>query len=88
MILAMHDLSDTDPDHQGFEPDEIETSGGGIVAIVLLIVAILLLVFIFRDELGLGTPTATIEIPERIEIEESDVETAPTDALEPGDATE
>lgn len=85
MIAPMHDLSDHDPDHQGFEADEIETSGGGIVAIVLLIVAILMLVFIFRDELGIGTPTATIEIPERIEIEQGDMETAPTDALEPAE---
>ena len=70
-------------DDEELEMDDAETAGGGILAIVLLIVAILLLVFLFRDELGLGTPTAEIAIPERITIEEpADVETAPTDALD------
>lgn len=66
------------------EPEEVESAAGGILAIVLLIVAILLLVFLFREELGLGTPTAEITIPDRIEVEEpADVEAAPTEALEP-----
>lgn len=63
---------------------EVETAGGGILAIVLLIVAILLLIFLFRDELGIGTPTAQISIPERIEVDEpADNAAAPTDALDP-----
>lgn len=76
-------MTDEWNDDDTLDPEEVETSGGGILAIVLLIVAILLLIFLFRDELGLGTPTAEIRIPEKIEIEEpADVETAPTDALD------
>lgn len=76
-------MSDEWNDDETPDPEEVESAGGGILAIVLLIVAILLLVFLFRDELGLGTPTAEISIPERIEVDEpADVETAPTDALD------
>ena len=79
-------MTDQWNEDETFDPEEVETSGGGILAIVMLIVAILLLVFLFRDELGLGTPTAEISIPERIEVEEpADVEQAPTEALDTGE---
>lgn len=72
-------MTDLNEDH---EFDEVATGGGGILAIVLLIVAILLLVFLFREELGFGTPHAEIEIPERIEVDEGDAETPPIEALD------
>lgn len=62
-----------------------ETPSGGILAIVLLVVAILLLVFLFRDELGLGTPTMEVAIPERIEVPEADDAPPPVDQLDPAD---
>jgi len=49
--------------------DEEEKSGGGILAIALLALVVLLLIFLFREELGIGTPQAEISIPDRIEVD-------------------
>ncbi|MEO7379686.1 MAG: hypothetical protein ABIV23_06435 [Sphingomicrobium sp.] len=49
----------------------IETGGGGnggIVAVVVLIVVVLVLLFLFRDQLGLGSKSSTINVPDKIEI--------------------
>lgn len=43
--------------------------GGAPIAIGLLVLILLLLVFLFREELGIGSPTAEITIPERFETE-------------------
>lgn len=56
---------------------EEKVGGGGILAIVLLVIAIVLIVFLFRDELGIGTPKVDITIPDDIGVE------APAPAPEP-----
>lgn len=48
---------------------EEKAGGGGVLAIILLVIAILLLVFLFRDELGIGTPEVDISIPDDIGVE-------------------
>ena len=53
--------------------EQIDTNpggpGGAPVAIGLLVLIVLLLVFLFREELGIGSPTAQITIPDRFETE-------------------
>lgn len=58
---------------------EEKVGGGAILAIILLVIAILLLVFLFRDELGIGTPEVDITIPDDIGVE------APPPVIEPAD---
>lgn len=71
-----------DPHDDGL--DIPETPSGGMLAIVLLVVAIVLLVFLFREELGIGTPTMEVAIPERIVAEEPDAP-PPVNQLDPAD---
>ena len=37
--------------------------GGGILAVVLLIIVVLVLLYLFRDNLGLGSKTPNINVP-------------------------
>ncbi|MBB3764554.1 hypothetical protein [Sphingomicrobium lutaoense] len=53
----------TDLDDE-FDPVDEMTGRGGMLAIGLLVLAILMLVFLFRDELGIGTPQVDISIPD------------------------
>lgn len=57
----------------GMSDDRLDTNpggpGGAPIAIGLLVLILLLLVFLFREELGIGSPTAEITIPERFETE-------------------
>ena len=49
----------------------IENGGGGsggIVAVVVLIIVVLGLLYVFRDELGLGSKATTINIPDKINV--------------------
>jgi uncharacterized membrane protein len=49
----------------------VETGGGGsggIVAVVVLIIVVLVLLFLFRDQLGFGSKTSTINVPDKIEV--------------------
>ncbi|MEO7787078.1 MAG: hypothetical protein ABIR77_04555 [Sphingomicrobium sp.] len=49
----------------------IETGGGGsggIVAVVVLIIVVLVLLFLFRDQLGFGSKSSTINVPDKIEV--------------------
>jgi uncharacterized membrane protein len=49
----------------------IETGGGGsggIVAVVVLIIVVLGLLYVFRDQLGLGSKATTINIPDKINV--------------------
>jgi hypothetical protein len=50
----------------------VETSGdrgsGGVLAVVLLIIALLVLLFLFRDQLGFGSDTTEVEVPESINV--------------------
>lgn len=45
-----------------------DRGGGGILAVVLLIIAILVLLFLFRDSLGFGSSTTTVDVPESINV--------------------
>ena len=77
---------DSSDNHRDDAFDIPETPSGGMLAIVLLVVAILMLVFLFRHELGIGTPTMEVAIPERIvDAPDSEDETPPVDALDPAD---
>lgn len=58
-----------DENENGFEPSEEKTGSGGILAIGLLILAIILLIFIYRNELGIGTPEVDLAVPEDIGVE-------------------
>ncbi len=42
--------------------------GGGVLAVVLLVIVVLVLVFLFRDQLGLGSKTTEVKIPDKIEV--------------------
>ncbi|WP_265569818.1 hypothetical protein [Sphingomicrobium nitratireducens] len=68
--MVIDDPIGHDPNDVTDDPFEDSVGGGGIIAVVLLIVAILLLVFMFREELGIGTPTMEVDIPDRIDVEE------------------
>lgn len=42
--------------------------GGGVLAVVLLIVVVLVLLFLFRDQLGFGSKTTEVNVPDKIEV--------------------
>ena len=42
--------------------------GGGILAVVLLIIVVLVLLYLFRDNLGLGSKTTNINVPTSIDV--------------------
>lgn len=41
---------------------------GGVLAVVLLILALLVLLFLFRDQLGFGSQTTEIKVPDKIDV--------------------
>jgi hypothetical protein len=45
-----------------------DRGGGGVLAVVLLIIALLVLLFLFRDQLGFGSSTTEVEVPESINV--------------------
>ncbi|WP_118857850.1 hypothetical protein [Sphingomonas mesophila] len=68
----MVDEHDRARDHDTVERTTIvETDsggGGGILAVVLLIIVVLVLLFLFKDELGFGSKSDDINIPDKIEV--------------------
>ena len=48
----------------------VETGGGGggILAVVLLIIVVLVLLYLFRGQLGLGSHTTNINVPNSIDV--------------------
>ena len=42
--------------------------GGGVLAVVLLIIVVLVLLYIFRGQLGLGSHTTNINVPDKIDV--------------------
>ena len=66
-------MVDNDRDRETVERTTIvETGGdrgsGGVIAVVLLIVAILALLFLFKDSLGFGSKTTTVDVPDSINV--------------------
>ncbi|WP_265528588.1 hypothetical protein [Sphingomicrobium marinum] len=61
--------------------------GGAPIAIGLLVLILLLLVFLFREELGIGSPTAEITIPERFETEIPQPPVEPEDEMPANEAS-
>ena len=61
-----------DPDHDTDRTTIVETGGGGggggVLAIVLLIIVVLVLLFVFRDQLGFGSKTTNINVPDSIDV--------------------
>lgn len=50
----------------------VETDGGGsggVVAVVLLIIVVLVLLFLFRDQLGFGSKSTDINIPDKVNVD-------------------
>jgi uncharacterized membrane protein len=41
--------------------------GGAVLAVVLLIIVVLVLLYMFRDNLGLGSKT-TVDIPNKVDV--------------------
>ncbi|MCM8557812.1 hypothetical protein [Sphingomicrobium sediminis] len=46
--------------------DDYRPGGTGIVMIVLTFLLLIALIFIFRNELGIGTPQITVSVPEEV----------------------
>lgn len=42
--------------------------GGGVLAVVLLIIVVLVLLFLFRDQLGFGSKTTEVQVPDQINV--------------------
>ena len=42
--------------------------GGGVLAVVLLIIVVLVLLFVFRDQLGFGSKTTEVQVPDQINV--------------------
>jgi uncharacterized membrane protein len=42
--------------------------GGGVLAVVLLIIVVLVLLFLFRDQLGFGSKTTEVNVPNKIDV--------------------
>ncbi len=42
--------------------------GGGALAVVILLIAVLALLYLFRNELGLGSKTTNVNIPDKIQL--------------------
>ena len=42
--------------------------GGGVLAVVLLIIVVLVLLFLFRDQLGFGSKTTEVKVPDQINV--------------------
>jgi len=64
-----------DPDRDTVEREHttiVETGGdrggGGMLAVVLLIIAVLVLLFLFRDQLGFGSKTTEVKVPDSINV--------------------
>lgn len=42
--------------------------GGGVIAVVLLIIIVLALLYMFRDNLGFGSKTTNVNVPDKIDV--------------------
>jgi hypothetical protein len=42
--------------------------GGGVLAVVLLIIVVLVLLFLFRGQLGFGSKTTEVNVPDKIDV--------------------
>lgn len=64
-------MADNDRDDTVERTTVVETGGGGgggVLAVVLLIIAILVLLFLFRDQLGFGSNTTEVKVPDQINV--------------------
>ena len=43
--------------------------GGGVLAVVLLIIVVVVLLFLFRDQLGFGSKTTEVKVPDQIDVQ-------------------
>ena len=61
-----------DLDHDTERTTIVETDGGGggggVLAVVLLIIVVLVLLFMFRNQLGLGSSKTDINVPDKIDV--------------------
>ena len=59
-------------DHDVERTTIVETGGGGggggVLAVVLLIIVVLVLLFLFRDQLGFGSRTTEVNVPDKIDV--------------------
>jgi uncharacterized membrane protein len=66
--MADNDSDDVDRTTDRTTIVETGGGGGGVLAVVLLIIVVLVLLFVFRNELGLGSKS-TIEVPSKVNID-------------------
>ena len=62
------DRDDVDPDRTTIVETGGGGGGGGVLAVVLLIIVVLVLLYIFRGQLGLGSHTTNINVPDKIDV--------------------
>ncbi len=65
--MADTDQEGTDHDHTTI----VETGGGGgggVLAVVLLIIVVLVLLYVFRADLGFGSHSTNVSVPNKIDI--------------------
>jgi uncharacterized membrane protein len=64
-------MADTDRDDVD-RTTVVETDGGGggggVLAVVLLIIIVLALLWLFRDNLGFGSKTTNVNVPDKIDV--------------------
>ena len=65
-------MTDPDRERETERTTIVETGGdrggGGVLAVVLLLIVVLVLLFLFRDQLGFGSRTTEVEVPDQIEV--------------------
>jgi uncharacterized membrane protein len=65
-------MSDPDRDVERERTTIVETDrgggSGGVLAIVLLIIVVLVLLYLFRDQLGFGSRTTEVQVPDEISV--------------------
>jgi len=66
--MADNDRDTVEREHTTVVDTGGDRGGGGVLAVVLLIIAILVLLFLFRDQLGFGSKTTNVKVPDQINV--------------------
>ena len=66
--MADNDRDTVEREHTTIVETGGDRGGGGVLAVVLLIIAILVLLFIFRNDLGFGSKTTNVNVPDKINV--------------------
>ncbi|MFL6733167.1 MAG: hypothetical protein ACJ8EY_00550 [Sphingomicrobium sp.] len=66
--MADNDRDTVEREHTTIVETGGDRGGGGVLAVVLLIIAVLVLLFLFRDQLGFGSRTTNVNVPDKIDV--------------------